>query len=201
MLISAFYVLGSLLFVAASVLFHPFFADLSAHLYVLAVGGFMAGSSCFILGGGLTLRGALHARDRSTLAAAFSLLGAVFLFCGSTAFLPLFMPSGATIGTYTFRAGSIAYIVSSVIGLTSRHTLRERSTVVALVTYLVGACCFVAGGMCFLRALPAPGSLFWVCGSTLFLWGSAIYFRQYAGRPVGRSLQRYNPQVSPLEAP
>jgi hypothetical protein len=188
MFVPILYTCGSLSFLAASLFLHPTFNS-SALLPQLATAGFICGGSLFLLAGTLGLRSALGSRPRQlprTGQAVLTLLGACLLLGGSMAFLPTFSPQGATVGTYTFRCGSICYICSSLWSLiqllrtvprTPHHGRLRRHQIGALVAYLSGSSLFITGGACFLLQIPAVASSFWMLGSSCFLLGSSVHLR------------------------
>jgi hypothetical protein len=160
MLVAALLVGGSVAFLVASILMHPTFTA-NPSVYATAMYGFFLGSGLFTLSGLLGLIGVKQTplpRGTAVATATLSVLGAGLLLAGSVTYLLDLGEKGASIGTYIFRAGSCAYILSSALGIVSMHRSRtalkrystaERLQLSALIAYLMGASAFIAGGVAF----------------------------------------------------
>ena len=197
MYIPLLYTFGSTIFLASSVLFHPqFTADPS--VYLAAVCGFVLGSMVFAMAGGMGVWAVMRSQvsDMGAWGAAIlSLIGALLLLAGSLAFWPGLGTAGPTIGAYTFRAGSFAYIFSSGWSLRAvwvatptprRLCAATRWQLGTLLSYSAGAVAFIGGGMGFLRDEATLGSALWAFGSLMFLIGSAITLSQSRDPKVPR---------------
>ena len=195
MYIPLLYTLGSVIFLASSILFYPqFTAD--PDIYLTAVCGFVVGSTMFTAAGGMDVWAVmrLQVNDMDAWGAAIlSMVGSLLLLAGSLAFWADFGEVSPNLGAHTFRAGSCVYILSCgwtlraaliTIRSSRRLLVDSRWQVGTLLFYIVGAVAFAGGGIDFLPNAAVLHSVLWAFGALMFLIGAAInLFRVWASQP------------------
>ena len=195
---AAFYICGSVLFLFGSILFHPNFL-VDEHLYRTAVSFFAIGSLLFLLAPSQQLLDDFRAvifkpLTLSTETNVFNvdlaislcrntsgILGGILFLVGSAAFWPSFGSSGALVGNWLYRFGSIFALFSSLGSLIRQQEQNPSITVSKVLTFFsfLGSLGFIIGGAFFLAGKPygVHGCVSWALGSVVFLLSSLLIYK------------------------
>ena len=109
-------------------------------------------------------------------------LGGIFFFLGSLFYWPTI--ALFTKGTWIFRFGSISYITGSLLSLFAIYKKSKNNTipkismimnVLMFVIYIMGAICFISGGILSQMHRPVKEYMgAWLGGSILFTMGATV---------------------------
>lgn len=159
MWVEIFYLIGSVLYIPASVLLYWRDYKLpSTILYIVAGGAFLAG-------------GIVDIAQKRRLITVLYLIGGIAFFAGSFFFLS---SETARAGIWIFRFGSVHYVVGSIILIVNMATPRDKRRIAATAQYISGSCLFITGGILSETGVTSIAfATVWTVGSVAFT-GAAI---------------------------
>ena len=188
-----FYVIGSGLFIAGSVMFHPEFS-VKIILYKMAVSFFIFGSFLFLCAAVQQLfndfrrvhqlsDNILNGNQRTMIDLSFSIsqnttsmINGVLFVIGSVGFWPEFGTGGSLVGNWFYRCASTLTLLNSICSL-----IRQRKEKFKLMTImsLIGAVGFLMGGGFFLKGenFNQYGSFAWIIGSSAFFVSALLLYK------------------------
>lgn len=159
MWVEIFYLIGSVIYIPASVLLYWQDYNLpSTILYIVAGGAFLAG-------------GIVDIAKKRRLITVLYFVGGIAFFAGSFFFLS---PVTTRAGIWIFRVGSVHYVVGSVILIVNMATPRDKRRIIATAQYISGSCLFITGGILSETGVTSIAfATVWTVGSFAFT-GAAI---------------------------
>jgi hypothetical protein len=159
MWVEIFYLIGSVLYIPASVLLYwQDYTLPSTILYIVAGGAFLAG-------------GIVDIAQKRRLITVLYFVGGIAFFAGSFFFLS---PITVRAGIWIFRVGSVHYVVGSVILIVTMSTPRDKRRIIATGQYICGSCLFITGGILSETGVTSIAfATVWTVGSVAFT-GAAI---------------------------
>lgn len=175
-------------------------------VYLIAVIGLITACLCLILAATIDLYKTyfiqhttkdivLIAKARKDITTKiYQILGAGLFFTASVMYLPFLVSkfllgmTVADLGTWVFRLGSFAYLISSyrnacdlINSVQARGAWFKQDVIIfiAIIAFMLGALFYIAGGVVKQVNIGDPSlmSELWVIGSTAFAVGSFIFFK------------------------